>query len=537
MHPTSVRQRIAESQELRILRQDNLAVYADINQRAFRGEGIAHVPLATYLRTIQDVQNDLAPGENDTFRAQPAKTVLGTMLGRSTASKGEPWIGTDERGGIEYVVLLDAGSRALKIVAELGVDHSLDAQSSLDSLTKDLALIVARLSNDAAHQIEALSEQAEAIAQKIRHLERHGAKPLEAREREQEIQGVLTRLIAIKAGFARIPAKLRLANGHNQDAFLGINQDESTTPMGAVMNRHKAWKESGEHAVLKSLLAIGSGPTAQSMREHLGRLAGDEQNALNPDQRHEMARFLPDMVSTARDIGNEEHAIWQAIASYIGHPEYEAMRDEAWAMRQAMEAVASMRDALQPTPRDKRIAGLGLAFDLPARGAAHPAMGLRLNAEPPKALDQPTLAAAPPPPPDKGKADLRNAMSMAKSQWLSQDKLAARVAKAMQGKDRVRLHEVLALFPPRYGRQEIGKYLALAAEKVPAVMEPDVACILTITERGKKVAAQIANPTFLRSGPPGQHFERAAAYGGWMGTEALREAHHAAHAAPQHQGN
>lgn len=523
MHTTPIRQRIADSADLRILHQDNLAVYADINHRAFRGEGIADVPVVQYLRIIKEVQDSLAPGENDTLRQMPAKKILDTMLGRTSSYKNAAWIGTDHRGGQEVVVLLPAGGRVLKILAELETDHSLLAQTGLDALTKEMALVVARLSGDAQHQIAALQEQRDALDARIQHLQDQGARPMTAREKAQEMQTLTGRINTIKSGFAQIPAARRAINTQNQDTFLGIDDDEDGKPFDTVMARERAWDASSEHAMLENLRTIHTSHAGRQLQHNLEIIASQHQDLLTKEQRVDVSRFLADMARIAVDIDAEILSIIKAARAYVEHPDYRSMRQDAWAMREAMATISTLCETWQPTPRDKRLEDIGLDITLPfAPHGVHETCSMALNSTPPNPTRPKPISLPEAPPIDPEEVQRAQAERARKAVWLQDDAILGRIRDTMAQQGHTRLSAVLHRHPPRYGRQEISRYLAVAAAKAPSRLDAGDSFRMRLTEKGHTLHAEIIDPVFLTTGQPGQGFDQAMTLVAWLDGDALR---------------
>lgn len=519
MHTIPLRQRINDSLDMRILRQDNLDVYADINQRAFRGEGIAEVPVVQYLRIIKEVQDSLAPGENDTLRQTPPKKVLEAMLGRTTSYKSTPWVGTDTRGGQEVVILLPHGSRVLKILSELGNDHSLLAQSGLEALTKEMALLVARLSGDVSHQIKALEEQRDSIDARIQALQEQGARPMSQREQAREMQTLTGRINAIKSGFSQIPAARRTINAQNQDTFLGIDGTDEQDAFGTMLARQDVWNNSGEHAMLESLRAVHSTEAGRQLQHHLETIATQHNSLLSKEQRIEVSRFLPDMTSIGNTIDAEILGIIKAGQAYAQHPNYRSMRKDAWAMREAMAAVQKLCEAWQPTPRDKRLEGLGLDLTLPV--VTHDSCGLAFTTVAPSQPKVETIMLDDAPLLDPEQVRLAQAERIQKAAWLQDKAILGRIKDTMRDRPHAQLSEVLQRHPPRYGRQEISRYLSVAA-KTPSRLDNGASFRMRLSEQGHLIHAEIINPTFLPTGLPGQGFDQAMTLVDWLDSQSLR---------------
>jgi len=503
MSQMMIQSNISDSPELRLLRQENLPFYAEINARAFSGANMSEIPMIAYLKIIEEVKSVIIDGDH----SKPAKLYLDLMLGKYTSydrRKAEPWIGTEKRGETEMVILLEPGARALRILRDLEADQSFLAVSSLSSLTERITEVVARLSGDKSQQIEALKARKQEIEAQIQSLETHGAIPMSKRQRQTEIYAVLNDISHIRAGFSEVPGARRRINRENQDIFL-----ESDAPVGDVLDiffeRTKAWEESGESAILSTLrdmhVDISKGQKLQAQLEAMVRQCAD---MLEPRHRRDIVSFLPDMLEISSDITIEISNIWKAVHAYISNPNYTAKRADARALRDAREAAMRIRDELKPSPRDNRLKEIGLCMTEPLRTS--PQTDLRLTLEAPegekeeKALVDPVTLDGP-------DATLEMmAREKARSAYLSDRQIRERIRAAMGGGENVTLSDILRRFPLRYGRHEISRYLTVASSHHPSLLLEGMSFTIRMEERGIVSAANIPNPIFRRSGAIGEGF-------------------------------
>lgn len=498
-----IQNNISDSPELRLLRQDNLQFYAEINARAFSGASMGEIPITAYLKIIDEVKGISVDGDF----TKPAKFYLDRMLGKCAGydrKKAEAWIGTDIRGDTEMVVLLEAGARALRILRDLEADQSFLAVSSLSSLTDRITQVVARLSGDVSQQIDALEARREEIDREIAGLKARGATPLTHRERQTEIFAVLNDISQIRAGFAEVPGARRRINRENQDLFL-----ESDAPVGQVLDvffeHTKAWEESGESAILSTLrdmhVDIQKGQQLQTQLEAMAEECAD---TLDPRHRRDIVSFLPDMLEISSDITVEISNIWKAVHAYISNPNYTAKRADARALRDAQAAATRVRTEVQPSPRDSRLKEIGLLLTEPLRTA--PQSDLRLTLDPPEAPKEDKHLTPAESLDDEDPAILMMAREKARSAYLSKAAMTDRIAQAMGEADNVTLSDVLRRFPLRYGRHEICCYLTLASSHHPSLLVEGMSFLVRMTERNIVSAANIPNPIFRRTGEIGEGF-------------------------------
>ena len=508
-----VQHKISDSPELKLLRQDNLAFYAEINARAFSESASGEVPRATYLRIVDAVKADfVAVLDNEDF-SREARYYLDVMLGRFASydpARTQPWVGTETRDGTEMVVLLEPAARVIRILSEIGSDQGFIATSSLSSLTERVSRVVARLSGDETRQIEELETRKREIEAEIAQLKARGAQPMTDRERQTEIGGLLADIARIRAGFSEVPGARRRINRENQELFL-----ETDAAPGAALDvfweRQKAWEQSGEAAILESLRHLYTDVTrSQLTQASLEIIARDCADILAPQDRARVAGFLPDMLEISNDISIEIAGIWRSVRAYLSSPDYTARREESRALKAADEAIARVRNELRPSPRDTRLREVGLALTMPLRTS--PLTDLRLTLEPPEgpAEARKNAPAARDAAEEEARTRRELAEENARSLYLGVRSLKARIADAMGEAESVTLAEVLRRFPPRYGRHEIACYLDLAASQVPSSLAPGNSFVIRLTERGRVSAANVPNPVFHRSGPIGKGFEAHA---------------------------
>jgi hypothetical protein len=499
--------KIPGSRELRLLRQDNLAFYAEINARAFSGAFMSEIPVQAYLKIIDEVKADFISTSPETDFSKSAQHYMDMMRGKFSSydrAKSEPWIGTDTKGDAEVVVLLEPGARALRILRDLDSEHSFLAVSSLSSLSERLVSTAARLSGDTTQQIDALEARRDELDAEIASLRAHGATPLTALERQTEVQSLLADISRIKAGFGEVPAAKRRINRENQDIFL-----ETEKPVGQVLDifwdRQKDWEESGEAAVLSTLrdlhVDIAKVQTLQGSLEQISQMGED----VIPDHnRREITSFLPDMLGISNDISLEISHIWKAVHSYISNPNYAARREDARVLREAQAAAARIRDELRPSPQDRRLKEVGLKLTMPLR--THPVSDLKLTMEKPEKIDENREITPVAEEPDADERRLKLARENAKSAYLATSAIVARIREAMGSRNEITLSDVLRQFPLRYGRHEISRYLAVASGTHPSVLVEGMSFTLRFNERGKPTMASVVNPIFRSTGAVGEGF-------------------------------
>jgi len=494
---------ISDSRELRILRQDNLRFYAEVNARAFCGANMGEIPVVAYLRVIDEVKAESL----DQDYPHNARYYLDVMLGKFSSydrQRNEPWVGTDKRNDTEVVVLLDSAARALHILRDLEPDQSFLAVSSLATLTENITQVVAKLSGDTTRQIAALEERRRRIDADIADLHANGATPLTRRERQTEAYALISNISRIRGGFAQVPIARRRINRENLDLFL-----ESDAPVCEVLDtfwdRTRLWEESGEAAVLATLrdlhVDITRGHALQLQLEAMTELCAD---LIDPRDRREIASFLPDMLEISSDITIEISNIWKSVHSYISNPNYAARREDARALREARDGALRIRDIVQPSPRDTRLKDAGLTMTESLR--LPPQSDIRLTMTPP---DEVVIQD------DVLPAEIRDgedptlelmAVEKARSVHLGDRAIRQRIAAAMGNDDLVTLSDVLRRFPLRYGRHEISRFLTVASSHHPSLLVKGLSFVLRIEERGIVSAANVPNPIFLRRGEVGQGF-------------------------------
>lgn len=499
--------KIPDNRGVRLLRQDNLAFYAEVNARAFTVGTVTEVPLATYLRIIDQVKSEIVPVANGPDLTKPAKYYYNLMIGQSAGydhRKTEPWIGTDKRNDSDVVILLEPAVGVLRFLSDLDSDQGFLAVSSLSNLEQRLARTAARMMGDADQEIMALEIRAAEIQTEIATLKARGAQPMTQRERQVEVHALLHDISQIKAGFAEVPVARRRINHEMQDVFL-----ESELPPGGVLDiffqSYGDWERSGEYAVLSTLRALYLKlEHARLLQWNLETIAREASDLLTPYQRSMISSFLMDMLKISSDIMGEITSTWSTVRAYISNPAYAARREDARALRDALTASMRIRDEVRPTPRDARLKNLGLTLTLPLGTSL--GTDLKLTTETPVVDIGTGKIAEEVDEVDSEAVIERAARQKARSRYLNDERMAARVAEAMGEADEVTLSNLLRRFPLRYGRQEIVRYLSFAASKHPSRLIPDASFVVRFREREATTLANVPNLAFCRSGEIGQEF-------------------------------
>lgn len=505
-----IAERLRSSSTVKLLQQAHLAFYAEVNARAFSGSQHRGVLEKQYIGIVEDVQRlieTMEPGSTNGDAIYHYKAMQGRVNGWQEAA----WVGTEVRDGSVYVVLLPEGVEALAIADSLEERRSLLAQSDLQDLRERLAEVAGQLRGDTEGRIAQLEDKRAKLDAEIAHLKEHGLSPMDPREAAMATLDISRRMQTLRAAIAELPARKRAINRANTETYL----DADTTKSAALqlfLQRKEEWDNSDENTVLQTLLRIAEVPEdVAMMRSHLQSVLGNPYSTVTSNERKAMVRFFGDAIDLAGKVNTEIATSWKHLHTFLTDQHYEQRQSNSRAIQRAQKAAAELRDTLNPTPKDKRLNDLGI--DITLRLEPAPWVHIELSQEVPT-----TTAKAAPitddihPPTDDGEAMARNQAVAERDTWLNprhiRERIEGLLTEARQkGKRSLTLSEVFEHHPPRYGRLEIDRHLAVAGYHMPSVYRNGWMFSIVLEEPHGQVRAFLPDPEFVLCGPPAQGIE------------------------------
>jgi hypothetical protein len=505
-----IAERLRASATIKLLQQMHLAFYAEVNARAFAASQHQGILEKQYIAVIEEVQREIEAMEAGSTSGD-AIYHYKAMQGRNNGWQEAAWVGTEVRDGSVYVLLLPAGVEALAIADSLEERRSLLAQSDLQDLREKLAEVAGQLRGDTEGRIAQLEDKRAKIDAEISHLKENGLNPLSEREAAMATLDISRRMQTLRAAIAEMPARKRAINRANTETYL----DADTTKSAALklfLQRKEEWDNSDENIVLQTLLRIAEVPEdVAMMRSHLKSVLDNPHSTVSLNERKAMVRFFGDAIELATKVNTEIATSWKQLHTFLTDKHYEQRQSNSRAIQRAQKAAAELRDTLNPTPRDNRLTDLGIQITL--RLEPLPWIHTELSQEMPtnKAKATPIVDDIHQPT-DDGAAMARNEAVAERDTWLNPRHIRERIERLLataqqEGRDSIALSEVFEHHPPRYGRLEIDRHLAVAGYHMPSVYQNGWTFSIALNEPNGLVLALLPDPEFVLSGPPAQGIE------------------------------
>lgn len=503
--------KIEGSPELRLLAQDNLPLYAAINNQVFGDVGTTHVSYGAYIHAIETVLEEFAKYGRGDHHLRSADHHYKSMLGRFASYKkdrgGEPWIGTevDKDTGGEFVVLLPSAANALEILRSLNKPKASVGASSLDSLTERLSHVVSKVAGDQARQIEQLTIRRDKIDAEIAELKRKGAQPMQPHERQAAVENLLNDLDQIRSGFSQVPRALRSVRKYSDDLFMDMDRPKHEINED-ILERKRDWEKEPEFRILNSLYALEIDRSKKErLTEDLEAMARMCEDILTPEQMSQMSVFWTRMTSIAQDVHAESSQFWGAMFAHLSSPEFMRRRKDFLSVQRLMKVMDKVTKVVQPSPQDRSVYSYG--FKVPDVTRVPLLCDIKLTHEMPEAPEPEVV---------QGDGDLSEAaVAMSKeaikkkalkTAYLSKSYMEERLEELMKDRKSVFLSEILVQRPLVFGEEEVLAWINLGSQTVSAVLAPARSFVCTVEHDKGHFNIQCPDILFVKDGEPGQGY-------------------------------
>ena len=415
--------------------------------------------------------------------------------------------------GLKHYRLTAAGREAHTILASVEAGRSVSTESRLKRFVDLAGDLSARASGSPDRRIGELKTQIQRAEREIAEIERTGrVEVMPERELVAEFEELLRLHGAIGADLDQVRELMGQHRASTQDIVM-----TSEAPKGRlldlVFSEEDKVRETDEYASLdafRQLLTDDQLRLATRRRvEELKRHPAIHKRFIATGKAP--ARFdgaVESFFDRSRKIDAEFTGYYEQLRGIVVREDIDEMRAVSRTHKSLGARFVDLRDRLAPTPRDPRLKGVGIV--LPGTALKpHPTADIRFPAN--------LAARARPAPPadatddesDPGafEREMRRQAHIARAQL----KLRIALARKRVGRDDVRLSEVLALFPLKYGRLELNAFIELAVQHLPSRFDPErIAVIRLIDQHEDPIGlgtCTFFDPVFLPSGVHGAGIE------------------------------
>lgn len=504
-------QLVETSPEIALYRSRSLPLVTEIVERAFRGDNARRVPYRDMIRIIRTVIDEFrdASGDPEAYPRAP-EYYLKSWIGDDRNLEDGLWFLRDlDRDG-DWVRLHGHARRVIEQVMSLNTPFRSFGSSTMHDLFRKVLDTSARLDGNRERMLTNARAERDRLDQRIAELERgEEVVAVDDGDAVSSAQEILKMMSELRVAISEVPDLLRQINRENHET-LNRSEGRAGDLIREVMERGARVRDDANgyrfvHEVYRLHLDEDrSRDLNLAIRTILDRVAP----LISPSEERRMAGFLRELQLISAGITEQDYVDMYQQHEYLQSAIFQRHLHEGRIMSRALETMYRVREELNPTIRDPRLAGLGLEIDQPL--SLLRASGFRLSevqqTVPVRHYRTPALSPA-----EDGarkaaalRVAAREAMADIKEVRRSLDLILSR-------RERVSLSEALTLFPPEGGAQEVASWLILAASRVPASYPKGAVTEVRFPD-GSEPPIVCLNPVFTRTGQPGEGLNEAVLY-------------------------
>ena len=425
--------------------------------------------------------------------------------------RGPHWFSVHlDRSGLKLYRLTSSGREAHTLLASIEAGRSVSTESRLKrfiDLANDLA---ARTSGVPDRRIRDLKEQIARAEKEIATIERTGqVEPLPEREIVAGFEELLRIHGAIGADLDQVRELVARHRSATQDLVMTSDAPKGQL-LDLVFGEEDKVRETDEFASLDAFRQLLTDDQLRSaIRRKVEELKGHPAIYRRFIAAGKMpARFdgaVESFFDRSRRIDSEFTGYYEQLRGIVVREDIDEMRAVSRTHRSLGKRFIELRDRIKPSPRDRRLEGIGLV--LPGHTLKpHPTADIRF---PTNWAGRAKVA-----PSVDGVGDESDAEAfkreMQRQTYVAQEQLKLRIALARMksGRAEVRLSEVLHLFALKFGLFELNAFIELAVQHVPSRFDGGLVAAARLIDEFEDPLGQrtctFFDPVFLEAGQPGQ---------------------------------
>ncbi len=499
---------------LRILAARRFPIAAALTRICFinpeRSEVLEDELCATLDRLL-DAARDILSKDGDDDRLQE---VPKSYLDQWSQVRGAHWYSVHaDPSGLKCYRLTPAGREAHTLLASIEAGRSVSTESRLKRFIDMATDLAARASGSPDRRISELEAQIAKAQLEIAEIKRTGqVAEIPRRELLATFDELLRLHGAIGADLDQVRELIAGHRASTQDIVMTSDaaKGQLLDIVWAGEDEVRATDEYASLAAFRQLLSDDQLrlKTRQTVEELKGNPVIHERFIATGKVPARFDGAVESFFDRSRKIDTEFTGYYEQLRGIVVREDIDEMRAVSRMHKVLSSQFVDVRDRLEPSPRDRRLDGIGIV--LPGTALKpHPASHIHF------AID---VAAGSQVAPKTESAEnesdpLAFELEMRRQADIAPDQLRLKIAIAWQksGCDRVNLDEVLDLFPLRYGFLELSAFLELAIQHVPSEFDRDRTANVQLTDEFQDTTGQTQctyfNPTFLTSGEAGAGLE------------------------------
>ena len=435
-------------------------------------------------------------------------------LNQWSTLRGPHWFSVHvDRSGLKFYRLTSSGREAHTLLASIEAGRSVSTESRLKrfiDLANDLA---ARTSGVPDRRIRDLKEQIARAEKEIATIERTGqVEPLPEREIVAGFEELLRIHGAIGADLDQVRELVARHRSATQDLVMTSDGPKGQL-LDLVFSEEDKVRETDEFASLDAFRQLLTDDQLRSAtRRKVEELKGHPAIYRRFIAAGKMpARFdgaVESFFDRSRRIDSEFMGYYEQLRGIVVREDIDEMRAVSRTHRTLAKRFIELRDRIKPSPRDRRLQGIGIV--LPGNALKpHPTADIRF---PTNMAKRSKVAPAVHGADEKADAEAFK-RDMRRQTYVAEEQLKLRIALARMksGRAEVRLSEVLHLFALKFGLFELNAFIEMAVQHVPSRFDPNLIAATRLIDEFEDPLGQrtctFFDPVFLETGEPGQGIE------------------------------
>ena len=425
--------------------------------------------------------------------------------------RGPHWFSVHvDRSGLKFYRLTSSGREAHTLLASIEAGRSVSTESRLKrfiDLANDLA---ARTSGVPDRRIRDLKEQIARAEKEIATIERTGqVEPLPEREIVAGFEELLRIHGAIGADLDQVRELVARHRSATQDLVMTSDSPKGQL-LDLVFGEEDKVRETDEFASLDAFRQLLTDDQLRSAtRRKVEELKGHPAIYRRFIAAGKMpARFdgaVESFFDRSRRIDSEFTGYYEQLRGIVVREDIDEMRAVSRTHRTLGKRFIELRDRIKPSPRDRRLLGIGLV--LPGNALKpHPTADIRF---PTNLARRSRVAPVVDGADEKADAEAFK-RDMRRQTYVAEEQLKLRItlARMKSGRTEVRLSEVLHLFALKFGLFELNAFIEMAVQHVPSRFDPKLIAATRLIDEFEDPLGQrtctFFDPVFLETGEPGQ---------------------------------
>lgn len=456
-----------ESPVLKLMRQRDMVFPLDIIHRFFRDEHILMLPKPRFFTAFEQVKSELQlihGGERFNLSAD-AQLAAWT----SRAIDACPWFTVIDHPEMGRCVEIMPAARIVHDVLMMTEiqDKGLSGQS-IDGLFADVIDAAARIKGDNAAIIRRAEQEIEERRLMITRLLATGSDPISDKEKQVFASSVARLMTDMHRTISVVPERLKTANREAREVF-----HHSQAPHGEMVNQvFDVIMREIQSPGYESLDRIAGLALDDDKREELEeaiRTIVEACGDMMTDEMHRQTQgFLAGVSQVSRQVISQHRTTSDTILNFVRSDAFQTRNAETQALMRLAEALKSYAPHTRMSKRSLTSFGLRLKQE---RAERHRVFDMRIASDLPSKQTETVLAIDENAEPNPEVVEMAK-RAIQKAHHLDTDRMKTKIEAFVREVGPVSLSWVLRNHPPRYGSEEITRYVQIALERVPSVF-PD----------------------------------------------------------------